>query len=319
MCNILQRNYYLSLTLSPISHTKEHHICPNCGFETSHNYCAQCGQETHLHNETFWGMVMHFIGHYFHYDSKFWQTVKTLLFSPGKLTLAYWNKQRMRYIPPISLYIFISAVFFLVVIINPHKMLKAHKGEVMMTDVPRPSDDSIVKRRRIEDSVNHGKKSWTEFDEKRDTANLLHYLHIKGEKIEEETGGNLGEYMLDHIYHTIPKVFFFMIPLMAFFLKLLFFRRKDMYFSTHSVFSLHVHSFIFTVLLLSYIPLVKDIPHLTMALICLILVYTSIALHKAYNAGWARAILSGLVLGAVYFIFLIIAVIVDILAIFYFA
>ena len=225
----------------------------------------------------------------------------------------------MRYIPPISLYIFISAVFFLVVLINPHKMLKAHKGEVMMTDHPRPSDDSLVKLRRIEDSLNHGEKSPFEFDEKRDTANLMHFLHEKGEKIDKETDGNLGEYLLEHIYHTIPKVFFFMIPLMAFFLKLLYFRRKDMFFSTHSVFSLHVHSFIFTVLLLLYIPLVKDVPHLTMVLIGLILVYTSIAMHRAYNAGWVKAIVSSLVLGVVYFTFLIIAVIVDILAIFYFA
>ena len=64
-------------------------VCPNCGYEANYNYCAQCGQETHLHKDTFWGLVTHFVSHYFHYDSKLWTTVKTLVAKPGELTLAY--------------------------------------------------------------------------------------------------------------------------------------------------------------------------------------------------------------------------------------
>src|ERR1044072_8511954 len=118
-----------------MSHHNQEIICPNCGFKASHNYCAQCGQETHLHKDTFWGLVMHFIGHYFHYDSKFWKTVKALLTKPGKLTVAYWNKQRMRYIPPVSLYIFLSAVFFLILYLTgaSHKALyKDAKNDVII-------------------------------------------------------------------------------------------------------------------------------------------------------------------------------------------
>lgn len=45
--------------------------CPNCGYSASGNYCANCGQQTQLHKDTFWGLIGHFAGHYFHYDSKF--------------------------------------------------------------------------------------------------------------------------------------------------------------------------------------------------------------------------------------------------------
>src|SRR5690349_6105601 len=108
--------------MKPTPHNSEPSeiICPNCGYHADRNYCAQCGQPTHLHEESFWGMVMHFVGHYFHYDSKFWKTLVTLWFKPGVLTQAYLQKQRMRFIPPISLYIFITAVFFLVMFSVKH-------------------------------------------------------------------------------------------------------------------------------------------------------------------------------------------------------
>ena len=74
--------------------------CPNCGYPATGNYCASCGQQNHLHKDTFWGLISHFTAHYFHYDSKFWKTIKALIFSPGTLTLAYQQKKRQRYIPP---------------------------------------------------------------------------------------------------------------------------------------------------------------------------------------------------------------------------
>src|ERR1700743_3096572 len=72
---------------------------------------------------------MHFLGHYFHYDSKFLQTMKALWFSPGKLTIAYWNKQRMRYISPVSLYIFISAVYFLISFSMPKENIEINAND----------------------------------------------------------------------------------------------------------------------------------------------------------------------------------------------
>ncbi|RYY20354.1 MAG: DUF3667 domain-containing protein, partial [Chitinophagaceae bacterium] len=110
--------------------------CPNCGFQAERNFCAECGQATHLHKETFVGLVLHFIAHYFHFESKFWVTVKHLISRPGSLTLAYINKKRASFIPPISLYIFISAVFFLLMFLMlPGQMESEDKKEVGETTV----------------------------------------------------------------------------------------------------------------------------------------------------------------------------------------
>ncbi len=113
--------------MSPQNHN-DTIICPNCNSEAKGNYCYQCGQETHLHKDTFWGLVTHFTAHYFHYDSKFWKTLTTLWFKPGELTIAYNNKQRMRYLPPISLYIFVSAIFFLTASLGHHKDKSGHNN-----------------------------------------------------------------------------------------------------------------------------------------------------------------------------------------------
>jgi len=73
--------YYFSF----MHHEKEEIICPNCGTHASGNYCYECGQSNHLHRDTFGGLILHFFEHYFHYDNKFWQTIRTLLFKPGEL------------------------------------------------------------------------------------------------------------------------------------------------------------------------------------------------------------------------------------------
>jgi hypothetical protein len=60
--------------------------------------------------------VGHLIGHFFaditHFDSKIFVTLKDLMFRPGFLTREYVEGRRTRYLNPIRMYIFISAIFF---------------------------------------------------------------------------------------------------------------------------------------------------------------------------------------------------------------
>ncbi|HEY1024607.1 MAG TPA: DUF3667 domain-containing protein, partial [Sphingobacteriaceae bacterium] len=53
--------------------------------------------------------------HYFHFDSKFFYTLRPLLTEPGRLTMEYLAGRRMRFLHPVSMYIFVSIVYFLVV------------------------------------------------------------------------------------------------------------------------------------------------------------------------------------------------------------
>ena len=89
--------------------------CLNCGFHVEKHYCSSCGQPNLELNESFWQFISHSVAHYFHFDNKFFQTLVPLISKPGKVTLDYLAGKRARYINPVSMYIFVSLVYFLVV------------------------------------------------------------------------------------------------------------------------------------------------------------------------------------------------------------
>lgn len=58
--------------------------------------------------------ILDFLGDYFTFDSLIIRSVKPLLFNPGFLTNEFLDGRRVRYIPPLRMFIFISIIFFLV-------------------------------------------------------------------------------------------------------------------------------------------------------------------------------------------------------------
>ncbi|SDZ75103.1 Protein of unknown function [Arachidicoccus rhizosphaerae] len=271
--------------------------CPNCGFATSGNYCAQCGQQTHLHKDTFWGLISHFAAHYFHYDSKFWQTLKALVFAPGKLTVAYQEKKRQRYIPPISLYIFVSIIFFLLLPVFQQHVVHINSEGAAKSHIEKLEGKDSLANGSIEQS-------------------LVKAAAAKGDSLKaaDRYVGRVGDGLLsdlrahpeafkEKILHAMPKLFFFMIPLLAALLKLFLIRQKQFYFVDHAVFALHIHSFVF---ILCLIGLMNPFPGLQglisnfILLICFI--YYIIAINRVYKSGWMGSVLVGLGTAALYFI-----------------
>jgi hypothetical protein len=77
-------------------------------------FCHVCGQENIPPKESFWHLVTHFVYDVTHFDGKFFSTLKYLLFKPGFLSHEYLRGRRASYLHPIRMYVFTSAVFFLV-------------------------------------------------------------------------------------------------------------------------------------------------------------------------------------------------------------
>jgi len=90
--------------------------CLNCGNVVEENFCPHCGQENIIVKEDALHMVSHAVADYFHFEHKFFGTIRPLLLKPGQLTKSYVEGKRVSFIHPIRLYIFISIVFFLVVL-----------------------------------------------------------------------------------------------------------------------------------------------------------------------------------------------------------
>lgn len=89
--------------------------CLNCGHIVEENFCPHCGQENIVVKEDALHMVIHAIADYFHFEHKFFATMKPLLLKPGQLTKEYVAGKRVTFIHPIRLYIFISIVFFIAI------------------------------------------------------------------------------------------------------------------------------------------------------------------------------------------------------------
>lgn len=86
----------------------------NCKSVIYGRYCHVCGQENVEPKETFWGLITHFVYDVTHFDGKFFDTTKHLLFRPGFLALEYFRGRRATYLNPIRMYVFTSAFFFII-------------------------------------------------------------------------------------------------------------------------------------------------------------------------------------------------------------
>lgn len=109
-----------------MSHSKERteKDCLNCGTIVEGRYCQVCGQENIVPKDTLWGLISHFFQDITHFDGKFFSTGRLLLTKPGFLPKEYIAGRRARYLHPIRMYVFTSAVFFLIFysVYNPKNM-----------------------------------------------------------------------------------------------------------------------------------------------------------------------------------------------------
>ncbi len=91
-------------------------VCANCGATLTGPYCSQCGQRHHTH-------PVHSLRHFIqeatedltHADSRVWRTTSALLLQPGYLTEEFLAGHRVRYLPPVRLYLVVSILFFLLI------------------------------------------------------------------------------------------------------------------------------------------------------------------------------------------------------------
>lgn len=134
--------------------------CLNCGHHVEETYCPHCGQENIEVKEDALHMVTHAIADYFHFEHKFFGTLKPLLLKPGKLTVDYVAGKRASFLHPIKLYIFISIVFFLVVLKNAIKEKQDGKEIAKTTktqNLPKNQQDSLQgeKLKAVEENLKY--------------------------------------------------------------------------------------------------------------------------------------------------------------------
>lgn len=90
-------------------------ICQNCETPTPGKFCPECGQDSRDHRVSMRLLLFGIWNDLFTFDSRFFRSFIPLLFVPGKLTVEYIVGKRVRYIPPVRLYLFVSILFFFLI------------------------------------------------------------------------------------------------------------------------------------------------------------------------------------------------------------
>jgi len=159
-----------------VSHTplRKETDCLNCGATVQGRYCHVCGQENTEPKETFWHMFTHFFYDITHFDGSFFVTLKDLLFKPGFLSREYMLGRRKKYLHPVRMYVFTSAVFFLVFF----SMFHVSENDVSVTDQRAKVEEgfSTIK----EDAFKHA-------ETKEDSADIAKGLDLLGYKDVKES------------------------------------------------------------------------------------------------------------------------------------
>lgn len=88
--------------------------CANCNAHLRGAYCHACGQTAHVHR-SLWHMIEEGLHGVLHFDSKSWRTLPLLIFKPGVLTRRYIDGQRVRYVSPLALFLFMIFLMFFVI------------------------------------------------------------------------------------------------------------------------------------------------------------------------------------------------------------
>ncbi len=318
---------------------REEKVCLNCGAQVAEKFCSHCGQENREPEETFGDLVNHFFADITHYDSKFFISLKDLLFRPGFLTREYLAGRRARYLNPVRMYVFISFTFFLVYFtfytggVNiskssytpdiPATLPVAHyRDSVMKAALARiPDSTSRVKfRKAATGGINISFDEIAKFQNGAEFDSAQRALPASGRMgkipayfvrklilIRQRYGLLWKSMLVDNFQHNLPKMLFFMLPLFALLLKL-FYKWKKYNYVDHAIFSIHFHSFGFLLLLADFI--LDSIFHGTFfkgISFLVLLVYLVIALRYAYQQSTFLSLVKACVIGFLYSFVMMIA------------
>jgi len=232
-------------------HYRSENDCLNCGTAVPDKYCTSCGQENLELRESFLHLMMHSVGHYFHFESKFFNSLIPLFTKPGYLTKEYFAGRRARHLNPISMYISISILFFFLFTANSN----SNKKEILKE---KDAQEEIAARKALgisPDSLansitsDYAKKTIvTEKEEDNDNITISGWkvpidgLNAKFREVKKDEIKNA--LFKNKLVSHLPKMMFILLPLFALILKLVNFRSKK-FFAEHLVYSIHVHSFLF--------------------------------------------------------------------------
>jgi hypothetical protein len=136
---------------------------------------------------------------------------------------------------------------------------------------------------------------------------VMGWLLRNNVRLKEKHGGHQSHFHIEENFqHTIPRIMFVLLPLFAL-ITGWFYSRKKYFYVQHAIFSLHFHSFVFLLFLVTWLVtrlITNDWVALgvTVLAMLLVFVYLVAALNGMYRQGFWRSLLKGLAISLIYWI-----------------
>lgn len=272
-------------------------ICTNCGVPVSGKYCSACGQSVEYHLHSLWDLLGEAAEVLTHADSRLWRTLVPLLIRPGFLTQQFLAGRRASYIPPFRLYLVVSVLFFLVV-------------SLTQTPAAQPAisaQSSASPESSISSPTQVNGKSAADLCE----SVIGHTLLPGANKLRQpflsaciKSQADNGRELRENFIRNIGRSMFLFLPLLAAFMKLLYWRPRRSY-VTHLVLLLHNHAFVFLLIAIVlaeehwlHVNTVSSWPALIVDGYIIYYIYRS--MRRVYAQGWWRTLIKFVALSAAY-------------------
>ena len=312
-------------------HLYENLVCKNCGTHFNGKFCPECGQSVKDYDKPLSFFFYNFAGDFFAFDTRFFTTLADLIIRPGFLSKEFFEGRRVRYAPPLRIFVFVSFILFVLLNIYINRGLKEaldYVGSVpSITDTLNTSPINVIDSTGEKDI-----KIDLDLGSFQDAEKLhagLFYLNqyleerLKVEK-DPEVQLKLKEYIriihspdqaMAKILQYLSWAFFLLLPIFALLLNLFYIRRNHNYLR-HLVFSIHIHSFIFiiiTFLIALYLLINRDLQFISTIVFLIIPFYLVVAMRKFYGQHWGKVILKFIGISFVYNIIFIATIAIVIL------
>lgn len=289
-------------------------LCENCGTTLAGQYCSECGQRHHDHPvHHFWPFLSEATEDLTHADSRLWRTLIALLFRPGFLTREFLDGRRVRYLPPVRLYLVVSVIFFLIV--GLHSKLASPGVPVVYTSNGKSlhyavSPAHVVSRvggaarapAQVAGGIASGLSATGSWPGEGQNVCKASGTYIEqhggwfarfGPRVTRSclatsTNGGMRR-LAEAIEHNLERAMFLFLPLLALVMKPLYLE-PPRYYVEHLLFFLHNHAFLFVALGLdSVLKLITSssavLTPIDTAITIYIPIYFYLAMRRVYGQG----------------------------------
>jgi hypothetical protein len=261
--------------------------CKNCHAPLSGPFCVNCGQAANVHVPTTLELMHELLEGLTHSDSRLWRTLKSLWFSPGKLTEEFIAGRRVAYLPPFRLYLIASILFFLLASFMQPKAVVAQFDSSSHAISPITNCDDVNFN-----AIAPSHPAWNQ--------RIRHACQaIVSDK---------GESLMHLAIGTMSKAMFIFLPLIALLNMLMYWRPRHRY-AEHLLFFVHLHAMYFSVAVVMILalsaaqfwPTLQGTSDILGTLLGWSLpIYTVLALRRVFQRRWLGTLLKSAGLYVVY-------------------